>query len=216
LVTDEGSVDWGRLVRAEFGRLLRRSHRRHEMPAQVTAARVRRPRLIALALVLVLVGGGGHAAAGLAAPAATPDPDPAAKGATGTPAPDPYPDSSQSTTAPPAREPATTPSQVTQLSGVSATTTTTTPSTPEPARTEPATPARKVSPQQRPQSNAKSKPSTRAAAPPKRHRSPAVPVAAAAGGGRLFLGGLALGALALVSGSLLVLTTRAGGLEPRA
>jgi hypothetical protein len=40
-------------------------------------------------------------------------------------------------------------------------------------------------------------------------------VAASSSGGRLLLGGLALAALALASGSLLLFTTRAGGLEPR-
>jgi hypothetical protein len=199
-----GSDHWGRLVRADFGRLLRHNHSRISGPGWRLAARARCSRRIALAAVVLLVSGGGQLDTALAAPRAAPDPHPAAKGSTGTPAPDPY----ATTISPPAQPPAA----VTPVRA------------PEPrldTTTTPSTGAERTVPRAtgtREKADGATKPATRSTKPTPvtvKRAVPTPPIAAAADGGRLLVGGLALAALALASGSLLLFTTRAGGLEPR-
>ena len=196
-----GSYDHGgRLVRADFGRLLRQSHRRLGVPGGRHAARARRPRLV-LALVL-LVWGGGHADTGLAAPSAKPDPHPAAAGSTRTPAPDPYGE-----TAPPASTESSPPTTVTE------------PATPvvssrdtSSAGRESQAPTAARAPAPKPKKPLRAKPARPEpvrAGPAAKVKTPPAAVAASTDGGRLFVGGLALGVLALASGE------PAGAHDPR-
>ena len=201
---DGGSDQWGRLVRAEFGTLLRHPVRRPETPDWRLAAGAR-PRRFAL-VALVLLAGGGHIDAALAAPRATPDPHPAA-GSTGTPAPDSYREAPTSTPSTPAGRPATQPVTRPATSG--------SPSSGTVTKTQAPTRAVSPKPKKQPTKAAPKPATTRTAAPARQQSVRAAAVATSADGGRLLLGGLALAALALASGSLLLLMSRAGALETR-
>jgi hypothetical protein len=208
---EAGSNDTrGRVVRANFGTLLRRSHRRLAVPEGRHTPRAGRPRL-ALALVL-LVWGGGHADTGLAAPSAKPDPHPAATGSTRTPAPDPY----HATAPPPSTEPS--PATVTEPAAEVVSSPDTSSAEREsqaPAATRAPAPERKT-PEKPPRAKpARAEPVRAGPTTTVRTSRASAAVAVSTDGGRLVAGGLALAVLALASGSLLLLATRAGGMEPR-
>jgi hypothetical protein len=158
---------------------------------------------------VLLVTGGGQLDTALAAPSAAPDPHPAAKGSAGTPAPDPYGD----TTTTPRTEPPVTQAPVSTPVVVD------TPSSPERSadtirKTAPSENAN-VAPTRAGPPGRRNGPATEQPAAERRLRTVPVVTAAAADGGRLLVGGLALAALALASGGLLLFVTRAGSLEPR-
>lgn len=206
---------WGRLVRAGFERTLRRADRRLGVPVW---RRTARGGLCPSALVIALLAVAAMPATGMAAPGASPDPDPAPTGSSSTPAPDPYRSEqrSQPRTGPVTQQPAPT------SSGGSATVSTPVQTNPTPAvverRQKPAaaTPRTRTKPKKKETNEV----AARRSAPqqPTRQsskRKPAVLAAASVDGGPLLLGGLALAALALASGSLLFLVSRSSGLEAR-
>jgi cytoskeletal protein RodZ len=199
---------WGRLVRAKFGRSLRRADRRVGVSVWGSAAR---GGLCPLALAIALLAVAAvPVEAGVAAPGAAPDPPPAAKG---SPEPDPYraEQPSQPRTEPVTQQPAPSSSggstTVSTPAGTSSTPTVeqnpqvSAPRTQNQPKKEKEVAAGRTTAPQSTKQNAK--------------RSPSVVAAAAVDGGSLLLGGLALAALALASGSLLFLVSRSSGLEAR-
>jgi hypothetical protein len=214
----------GRLVRAEFGQILRLRSRRLVGPGgpnlpSIPAARLVRRTAFVLLLVGVLVG--AQARAAVAQPA--PDPHPSTTKSPKAPAPDPAPDAAPTRTAPTRTAPARVapdPSSSTPSSSVEASAPA---QTPAPTTTSVFTPPRTTTPKT-PRSTAEQK--TRATRPGRQPKTVAaagkqdsqrIPLVAAvtdaANGRELLLGGLGLLALALASGSLLFLITRTGPQE---
>jgi hypothetical protein len=175
-------------VRAEFGRFgLRRTSRGPGGPAGTSLVRPRT--LVALLVLGLLFVAASWVDAGTAA---SPDPDPSAKEAK-APAPDPY-----QPAAPATQEPVT--PTVVQVQ--------TTPSTGGVTRT-PTQPRTDSTAGARTQ-KAPVKETERTAVPKERRKPVRLTVPAPSDGGPLLLGGIAMVVLALSSGSLLFLVTRAG------
>ena len=189
------AMSWGRLVRAEFGRFGLRRDRGPGEPAGAPV--VRAGPLVALLMLALLFVAASWVDAGMAA---APDPDPSSKKS--APAPDPYqapaPSEPESS---PATETGTQP--VTQVETPSTGSATRTPAEPE---TSSAGTRTQTKPEQKPEKAAATQQTAQT-----NQRNPARLAAAAATDGRpLLLGGLAMVVLALASGSLLFLVTRAG------
>ena len=188
------ATSWGRLVRGEYGRFgLRRPDRGPVGP--VEAPVVRAGPFVALLVLALLFVAASWVDAGMAA---APDPHPSAKESKR--APDPY-------QAPAPSEPESSP--VTQPT----TQVETTPSTGSATRTQ-AEPKTSSAPGTRTQKTQKepdkAAATQRTTQTNQRSTPPRLAVATATDGRPLLLGGLAMVALALASGSLLFLVTRSG------
>lgn len=197
-------TSWGRLVRGENGRSEQRLCSRSAPTAHPSLV----PTLpfLALCVLALLVVGLARIDAAPAAPTAAPDPHPSAT-TPATPAPDPYPEAPPKLESEPAlRSPTST------LTGSG--------SSPQPTRS--AGSARdhvsKPKPAARPstpRTESKGDAAVERTTAPRRVTPARLAVTSAAEARPLLFGGLALGALALASGSLLFLLTRAGRLETR-
>ena len=208
---------WGRLVRAEYGQILRLRSRPLVGPGGPNVPSLPGPRLVRRAVFLLLLMGvlvGAQARAAVAQPA--PDPHPTSRESPKAPAPDPAPDPAPTRTAPSQVTPdAAASSTSSSSSSVQPRTTTPAPtSTPtfKPPRTTTTPKTRASTAEQKTRATRPGRPETVAAAG-KRNRQ-RVPLVAAvtdrANGRELLLGGLGLLALALASGSLLFLVSRTG------
>jgi hypothetical protein len=174
---------------------------------------VRPGTLVALLVLGVLLVAASWVDAGTAATTASPDPHPSAKKSQ-APGPDAYQPPASTTPSSPSTAPTVTETVTQPVIQVE-----TTPATSTVDRT-PSRPAKNDRPAARAQKK-QAKAPERVAAPTKPRRESAqlaVPAAASDDGGPLLLGGIAMALLALASGSLLLLVTRATGVgrwEPK-
>lgn len=217
---------WGRLVRAEVGQLLQLLRHRLVEPRKPDVRSIR------LAVAVVLLAPGMQLATAVAAPGPDPHPSATPKNSSAAPSPDPYPAEpapsagSASTAIAPAPAPTAAPRSASSTaepqSSTSPTTLTAPSSRPTPAsttKTQPSSAGKRKTGTTRQvrDGEATAAPSRTVRNQPTR---PSTPIAAAltdrVGGGELLLGGLALLALVLSSGSLLLLVTRVRGWETRA